>query len=569
MPIADRIAKYFVVDADVSMPGEDVPLTAEDCRATHLIDGANYFGAIKAEMDALKASGAANRFFYFTDWLLTLVAYNGDATAHGLPSAWPQNVQSGPFQFDDGTGTKTAMLDALADLAAAGVDVRAFPWVSPFVLKFKKVADKEKRYRNYAATVMSVDALRKKPGFEHSVVLNLLAHPLGAIHLKMVVCGDDNSARGFASGLDFEPGRFDSQDHPNGGPGGYGWHDIGVKLEGPGVDRMYSYFQRLWNEQLSRPVERFRVDDIKVASHDDQCTEVPDRTSAPVPGGTNHVQVLRTAPQFNLGLSETAAVPVGCIVRIATSFQRPKLSFAPDGIFEFRAALRKAILAAQNYIYAEDQAFTGREIMEWVNQALQNSPALKVIFHYGGDPTDPPELQEMLNMAVNEHLAPGVANIEDRVAFHFRTDNVVVHTKSWIIDDEWAVIGSANSMRRSLYTDGELSVAVLDENEGPGSFAVDYRCDLWAEHCGVLDAAGRAAFADLDGALQIWHPSWTSMAPSPGTLRPALARRKVPFVQGPGADEFAGIVLLPATAQDRKDIDDTYDQSDGDSRSTF
>jgi hypothetical protein len=192
-----------------------------------------------------------------------------------------------------------------------------------------------------------------------------------------------------------------------------------------------------------------------------------------------------------------------------------------------------------------------------------------VIFHFGGDPTDPPELRELLNMAVNEHLAPGVANIEDRVAFHFRTDDVTVHTKSWIIDDEWAVIGSANAMRRSCYTDGELSVAVLDENEGPGSFAVDYRCDLWAEHCGVVDAAGRARFADIDGALQIWHPSWSSMAPAPGSLRAGLARRKVPFTHGAGVGEFSDTVLLPADAQERKKMEDLYDLNDGDSRSTF
>ena len=567
MPIAARIAKYFVANADVSMTGEDVPLTAQDCRAKHLIDGENYFGAIKDEIDALKLSGGANRFFYFTDWLLTLVPYSGTAKAGGVPSAFDEEVGSNPFEFDDGLGTKTKMLDALADLATAGVDVRAFPWVSPFVLKFKQVAEKESRYSNYASSILSVDALRKKPGLEHKAILNLLAHPVGAIHLKIVVCGDDTNARGFASGLDFAPSRFDGQGHPH--SGSYGWHDIGVKVEGPGVDGMYGYFRRLWNEQLIRSVEKFRIDEVEVVSHNDQWEEVPERTFAPIPGGTNHVQVLRTAPQFNVGLSETSAIPVGCILRLLAGFQRPKLSFAPDGIFEFRTALKKAIAAAEKFIYVEDQAFTAREIMGWVNQALKTKPALKAIFVYGGDPTDPPELREMLNMAVNEHLAPGVPNVENRVAFYFRADNVVVHTKSWIIDDEWAVIGSANAMRRSLYTDGELSVSVLDENEGPGSFAVDYRCDLWAEHCGVFDASGRAAFADIDGALQIWHPSWSSMAPSPGALIAALQRRKVLFTHGTDPDEFSDAVLLPATAAARKKMDDLYDLNDGDSRDKF
>jgi phosphatidylserine/phosphatidylglycerophosphate/cardiolipin synthase-like enzyme len=572
MPIGTRIAKYFVTAGDLEITGEDVPLTAQDCRATYLIDGENYFNAIKDEMDALAASGHANRFFYFADWVLTLVSYSGDATSHGgWPSAFSKNVELSPFEIVDSSGNTTPMLDALANLAANGVDVRALAWVSPFVLKYQKVAEVVNLYDYFAGSVLSIDAIRKKPGLANKAVLNLLAHPVGAIHLKLVICGDDTSARGFTSGMDFEPARLDGQKHPGSGGVG-GWHDIAVKVEGPAVDGMYGYFRALWNEQLSRPVERFRIDDVTVASHDDECEEVPDRSFAPVAGGTHRVQVLRTAPQFHLGLGATPALSqASCFDRVLTGFQRPQLSFAPDGIFEFRAALRKAIAAARTYIYVEDQSFTGREIMQWVNQALTNTPGLKVIFVYGFDPRDPYVNRELRNVAINDYLAPGVANVQDRVAFYFRTDKVIVHSKTWIIDDEWAVIGSANAMRRSLYTDAELSVSVLDENEGAGSFAVDFRCDLWAEYCGVLDAAtgrvdaaGRARFADLDAALQIWHPSWTAGKPSPGTLRPFLERKRVPFTPGVAPDEFPNLEYPPES-----DIDVYYARNDGDSRDVY
>lgn len=578
MTIDDRIAKFFVDSSDLEITGERVPLTSDGCRVTHLIDGNNLFGALRTEVDAFKLAGAGNRFFYFTDWWLSLTDIHATVSAGGTPTAFDEAVDAEAFHLDDGSGAAfPPFIEEIAVMAAQDVDVRGLVWVSPFVLKYEPVANREGRYSNYASSLLSVDALRQLPGLAQNVMLNLLAHPVGAMHLKMVVCGDDTGARGYISGMDFQPGRIDTQQHPppHDWTNAYhdvwhGWHDVGAKVEGPAVDGMYDYFQSLWNEQLSRSVDTFRIDDTKVPSHGPDWDPVTDRSSIAMPGATHHVQTLRTAPQMNFAVSNTPVVDIGCILRAVTSFRRPALSFAPDGIFEFRAALKKAILAAETFLYVEDQAFTGREIMEWVNAALIATPDLKAIFVFGGDPTDPPAGRELLNMAVNEHLAPGVTDIDDRVAFHFRADNVVVHTKSWIIDDEFAVIGSANSMRRSLYTDGELAVSVLDENEGAGSFAVDYRCDLWAEHCGITDAAGRAAFADLDAALQIWHPSWSTGASAPGTLDTTVfQRKKVPFTQGTDPDEFTDDPVLPATDADRAKIDVVYDTNDGDSRTDF
>ncbi len=59
--------------------------------------------------------------------------------------------------------------------------------------------------------------------------------------------------------------------------------------------------------------------------------------------------------------------------------------------------------------------------------------------------------------------------------------NVVVHSKATIIDDHWLFVGSANCMRRSLYTDGEISVGVLDKHD---TLAKQARIDLWGGHFG-------------------------------------------------------------------------------------
>jgi len=574
MAIADRIAKFFVADGDLSITGERRPVTSAENRVTHLIDGSSYFGALRTEVTALTTPGAGGQFFYFTNWVLMLTTFNGTPTVGGLPSAWEERVGTQEFHLDDSSGAAfPPFLDELAAMAANGVDVRALPWVSPHVLTVHQAAEKEGRYNNYAASLLSVKALRAKPGMERSACLNLLAHPLGAMHLKVIICGDNTAARAYVSGIDFQPGRVDARNHPHGNTlgGGYGWHDIGVRLEGPAVDSVYAAYQRMWNEQISRDPERFRFGDDVVVSHDEEFEPVEDRTWLPIAGATRHVQVLRTLPRMNLAFGSTPAVPVNCLFKAIAGFSRPALSYAPDGIFEFRPALRKAIAAADSYIYVEDQAFTGRETMKWVHDRLVAKPDLKAIFVYGGDPTDPPEVLRLLNMAVNEHLAPAGPAISDRIAFYFRTDGVVVHSKTWIIDDEFAIVGSANAMRRSLYTDGELSVSVLDENDGSGSFAVDFRADLWAEHCGVLDAAGRAAFTDLNRAIKIWDATWSvtgaAAAPS-GTLRPFLVRKRVPFTQGGAPDQFPS-PIEPVNDEQRAAAETSYATSDGDSREAY
>src|SRR5438552_3333279 len=61
----------------------------------------------------------------------------------------------------------------------------------------------------------------------------------------------------------------------------------------------------------------------------------------------------------------------------------------------------------------------------------------------------------------------------------FTTFGITVHAKTTLIDDKWAIIGSANCMRRSLYTDWEHSLAFI---EGADNIVSGYRCKLWNEH---------------------------------------------------------------------------------------
>ena len=67
------------------------------------------------------------------------------------------------------------------------------------------------------------------------------------------------------------------------------------------------------------------------------------------------------------------------------------MSYAPNGLFENRAGWRKAILAAEKFIYFKDQAHFGQEIWEWVNESIYDLGSKRSFsMRSGADPGDPP-----------------------------------------------------------------------------------------------------------------------------------------------------------------------------------
>jgi phosphatidylserine/phosphatidylglycerophosphate/cardiolipin synthase-like enzyme len=87
-----------------------------------------------------------------------------------------------------------------------------------------------------------------------------------------------------------------------------------------------------------------------------------------------------------------------------------------------------------------------------------------------------------------------------------------VHTKTWIFDDETAIIGSANGSRRSYTCDTEATVQIFDqsrEDRAAWRFARRLRVRLWADLLGLNTPAGHAELAD--GVASVVH--WDSLPP--------------------------------------------------------
>jgi hypothetical protein len=328
----------------------------------------------------------------------------------------------------------------------------------------------------------------------------------------------------------------------------------------------------MWNEQLGRSVETFKINRHPIVSHDPAWQEVPSREPVLLlPNqGKQYVQVLRTVPRMNFTLSakergkflipdfrpkkfgimhhrivlrpKHVAFPGGLITSLVSSYERPRLNFARNGCFEFKVALKRAISEANDYIFIADQSMYAMEIMDWINSRMMHRPHLKVILLLGRDPADPPE--SFLPEAINNHLLPNVFRdnngVPNSVVFYSWTDNCV-HCKVTIIDDVWCAIGSANCMRRSLYTDIELSVSILEPatpdvllpttpaeeanlapNQRAPSFVQRFRRDLWAHYCGIPLVANKRTrsqnrqyteLLNLAQALAVWRSAGWGAAP--------------------------------------------------------
>ena len=97
-----------------------------------------------------------------------------------------------------------------------------------------------------------------------------------------------------------------------------------------------------------------------------------------------------------------------------------------------------------------------------------------------------------------------------RVLVYARNDDVYVHSKILAVDDVWMTIGSQNMNYRSLTSDTEIAVALVDEKTitGPDGFEVgvapfEFRTNLWAAALGVDVEKMRGM--TLGDAISLWQ----------------------------------------------------------------
>jgi len=362
-------------------------------------------------------------------------------------------------------------------------------------------------------------------------------------HAKMV---NDRGVQGVLLGSPFEQDYFDSLEHRvdnplRGATAGKGpIHDVSVGLRGPILKDMHDLYKNHWD--IADP------SDVLPAINTPKALTTANGGEFLIP-----VQFVRTLDRM----------------------------FTPDnkgeaGVLE---AYVRAIHFAQRFIYLENQYFNNDVITEALIEALKAKPGLVVILVVNVAPDMPfyPGWQhQAIRKIANALGGPEAANsrfgvftvwshaqLDDRHTKPRLVDNYL-HTKSAMIDNRWATVGSANLDGASLnfvqfarpLLEGEVrnteaNVVVFDP-AGTSSPAVDaLRRRLWSEHLGIADPAS----SELDDALgKDWLVVWNQKARDkleilkvrPNQVTPA---RILPWVYAPfddGAsfrDKFDGHAL--------------------------
>ena len=464
-------------------------------RVTVHVDGAAYFGRLHQLLSAL----AAGDWLYLTDWRI-------DATR----------------QLSD-PGSELGPL--LTRLARRGVAVRGLLWRShPALIHFNQDANR----------VLST--LVNRAGGQ--LVADQRVRRFGSHHQKLLVVhrpNDPERCSAFVGGIVLARGRCDDPRHlgdtdpvridprygrrpplarppagaPRPGRAGRRPHLPGA-LGGPHPRDHRNPLRVMWRR----------------ASHEPRRLELLQRRLPPPQAGSQVVQVLRTYPA-----------------------RYRRTPFAPDGERSIARAYLKALARARVLVYIEDQYLWGTLVAAALAAALRRAPELRMIIVLPRHPDRDGRISGRAGRAAQWRAIDNLIGAGGpRVAIYDLENEqgtpIYVHAKAVVVDDVWAMVGSANLNRRSWTHDSEVACAVLDQEcdsrqpvdpggvgDGARVFARQLRLRLWREHLGLGDAdaddarlldpiAGFEAWSASASRLQAWHDGDRRAPRPPGRIRP-------------------------------------------------
>ena len=298
----------------------------------------------------------------------------------------------------------------------------------------------------------------------------------GSHHQKFnIFRGPDNQWAATLGSGDFLFARWDTRDqldvNPNRPPKGAPTHEASLKVQGPGVHDIALHFIERWNDPNNR--KRTVPEITETINTDFINTPIP-------PMGPHSLQILRTYPiEPNNGYS-----------------------WSTKGEFTIWASYLNAIKKASRYVYMEDQYFYTFQDPPLIDQPNNPLQEFDLVYQLGkalkrgvdvivlvpsrkGNPFKHYELQQRRRAA--QYLDQISSNTPGAGRFIIcylskGTKDPTVHSKLMLVDDEFAIVGSANIGMRSMAYDSEVSLGVVDaENE----FVRNLRIELWAQHAEI------------------------------------------------------------------------------------
>jgi phosphatidylserine/phosphatidylglycerophosphate/cardiolipin synthase-like enzyme len=459
---------------------------------TFLVDGPATFQAMHR---AILTARTSEHYIYLLGWHLT----------DDFPLVPPRQ------------GVPTSIRDLFAAASQRGVQVRAMLWDQ------RPLSGQNRAEVQHINALPNGAAIYDNYTFSDSSLVNVGSH-----HQKVLIVKGEEGLIGFCGGVDINPNRVlaspptASRGSGSGsGGGGDPLHDVHCQITGPSTFDLLSTFIRRWYAHPEHISHDRRKGDLR------GCQErVPSAVAA--------------------GAGSGGANTANCAVRITRTYQLPPASpwRQLPGVrrgrreLSIRQSLRAAIQNARRFIYMEDQYLTNLEAAALLNAALAHIDHLTILIA-DSSLSDMPGIWAARARFI-DRLTRGPFGHKAHVFILSSPPNLpgtratfgphtYVHAKTWIFDDEVAVIGSANCNNRGWTHDSELN-AVIFETATPEdlTFAQRLRMRLWSEHLGVTPEAVR----DVNAGVVLWASSLANGRTRPYNPTAGSDRTGAGLIQG-------------------------------------
>ena len=361
------------------------------------------------------------------------------------------------------------IVDELLDAARRGVDVRVLLNAS---LLLDTAATLRRHLASAGANRIRVRGVSRFPQL---------------LHAKMVIV---DQAVAFLVGSPFANGYWDDRRHAPVDPrrpmrelGGRPVHDVSTRLAGGPVQSLTSVFVELWND----------ADDVAVGDTKPLSTTIRHQGEE-----SRRTTVVRTGP-------------------------------GDDGPMEILPALLDGIARARETIYIEHQYLSSRPVVDALKRALERHRALELVAVLNQNPDVTAyrgwQNDRLRDAGLLDHPRVGLFTLWTSALVdeggRRLLNQVFVHSKVVVVDDRWALVGSANLDGVSLHSYGDDFTSLLGRRifRGVRNFDVNVtvrassdaaenrvrtlRTGLWGEHLGPAFRATDRRPAD--GWLPLWR----------------------------------------------------------------
>ena len=450
-PHDPNFSRWFATGSDMQ------PLRKQNM-VTALIDGDESFVAMAA---AIQTAGASDHYIYMLNWFIdTDVALD--------PAGGPK------------TGAASTKLgDLLVNASALGVQVRAMAWQGFFG-------------QNKAA-VKAINRLVNGAAILDNNTLNQRLGPFGSHHQKILIVKGKEGLIAFCGGVDFNLDRIASVKAQAGSP----MHDVHCRVAGPAAFDLLKIFRERWEDHPDSAALDASKGTLRGIAE-----------PLPPPAGEQFVQIGRT---YGNGSAHPG---------IRSAKGKPFYTFAPKGERTAETMIFHAIEKAQKFIYVEDQYLVSMEASNKLLAQLSKIEKLVILIpHPSLIGLGHPNIWRLQKRFIDNfkadpkvvvcYLKPAGAK-PDPKRVSPSTIHTYVHAKTWIMDDKFAIIGSANCGQRSYTHDSEAVAGIYDESKDTPCtlhFAHELRIRLWAEHLNMKPAA---VFDPIGSAAHWFAPPLTA-----------------------------------------------------------